>query len=192
VLVPLDACIRTGLVGPWLMLIPALGDYLPTHVIFCSPFCAKAKRALGSVLDSSKIMVIEVSAPAWLRTHACSKLQAPKSALYRCLRVAAAVMRCWKCKLRAADLVHLQYCSAPDPHVSALHIPHGVAQKPLLHVATQLDQRDDGNAIQDELASLTGGRSVPRVFINQKVIFFLMSPSLKVRMRLNLQLHSAH
>jgi hypothetical protein len=31
----------------------------------------------------------------------------------------------------------------------------------------QLDQRDDGNAIQDELSTLTGGRSVPRVFINQ-------------------------
>lgn len=56
------------------------------------PFCAKAKRALGSVLDSSKITVLE------------------------------------------------------------------------------LDQRDDGAAIQDELASLTGGRSVPRVFINQKFI----------------------
>lgn len=34
----------------------------------------------------------------------------------------------------------------------------------------ELDQRDDGNAIQDELSTLTGGRSVPRVFINQKFI----------------------
>lgn len=35
----------------------------------------------------------------------------------------------------------------------------------------QLDQRDDGNAIQDELNNLTGGRSVPRVFINQVATF---------------------
>eukprot|EP00208_Stichococcus_sp_RCC1054_P007835 CAMPEP_0206150676 /NCGR_PEP_ID=MMETSP1473-20131121/38418_1 /ASSEMBLY_ACC=CAM_ASM_001109 /TAXON_ID=1461547 /ORGANISM="Stichococcus sp, Strain RCC1054" /LENGTH=103 /DNA_ID=CAMNT_0053548187 /DNA_START=197 /DNA_END=508 /DNA_ORIENTATION=+ len=56
------------------------------------PFCHKAKRALGGVLDSSKITVIE------------------------------------------------------------------------------LDQRSDGDDIQNELQSLTGGRSVPRVFINQKFI----------------------
>lgn len=29
----------------------------------------------------------------------------------------------------------------------------------------QLEQRDDGDEIQDALASLTGGRTVPRVFI---------------------------
>lgn len=37
------------------------------------------------------------------------------------------------------------------------------------HLASQLDQRDDGDAIQNELAKKTGGRSVPRVFVNQKV-----------------------
>lgn len=41
----------------------------------------------------------------------------------------------------------------------------------------QLDQRDDGNAIQDELAKKTGGRSVPRVFINQKVCAAYMNPA---------------
>eukprot|EP00803_Ostreobium_quekettii_P001906 evm.model.scf_3150.1 EVM.evm.TU.scf_3150.1 scf_3150:4091-4828(+) len=34
----------------------------------------------------------------------------------------------------------------------------------------ELDERDDGDAIQDELLSLTGGRSVPRVFIDGKFI----------------------
>ena len=34
----------------------------------------------------------------------------------------------------------------------------------------QLDQRSDGDAIQDYLLKLTGGRSVPRVFINGKFI----------------------
>jgi glutaredoxin len=29
----------------------------------------------------------------------------------------------------------------------------------------ELDQRPDGDAVQDALAGLTGGRSVPRVFI---------------------------
>jgi hypothetical protein len=33
----------------------------------------------------------------------------------------------------------------------------------------QLDQRDDGSDIQSELGKKTGGTSVPRVFINQKV-----------------------
>lgn len=33
----------------------------------------------------------------------------------------------------------------------------------------QLDQRDDGSEIQGELGKKTGGTSVPRVFINQKV-----------------------
>lgn len=36
----------------------------------------------------------------------------------------------------------------------------------LSHTHTQ----DDGNAIQDYLLSITGGRSVPRVFIGQKFI----------------------
>lgn len=35
--------------------------------------------------------------------------------------------------------------------------------------AVQLDQRDDGSEIQGELGKKTGGTSVPRVFINQKV-----------------------
>lgn len=30
----------------------------------------------------------------------------------------------------------------------------------------ELDTREDGNAIQDALLELTGGRSVPRVFID--------------------------
>ncbi|TFY73042.1 hypothetical protein EWM64_g10970 [Hericium alpestre] len=34
----------------------------------------------------------------------------------------------------------------------------------------ELDQRDDGSAIQDYLAELTGQRSVPNVFINKKQI----------------------
>lgn len=175
------------------MLIPALGDYFLTHAIFCSPFCAKAKRALGSVLDSSKITVIEVSAPAWLRTHACLQVAGTIVSSLPLLPSSSCSDALLKCTLRAAGLVHHQFdlnCTRPPCHPYVLQ--HGVAQKPLLHVATQLDQRDDGNAIQDELASLTGGRSVPRVFINQKVSFFLMSPSLRVRMRLDSQLHSAH
>jgi hypothetical protein len=35
---------------------------------------------------------------------------------------------------------------------------------------SQLDQRDDGDAIQAALAEITGGRSVPRVFIGGKFI----------------------
>ena len=34
----------------------------------------------------------------------------------------------------------------------------------------QLDKRDDGSEIQDALADLTGGRSVPRVFIEEAFI----------------------
>ncbi|KAH7696431.1 glutaredoxin, partial [Aphelenchoides avenae] len=34
----------------------------------------------------------------------------------------------------------------------------------------ELDKRDDGNEIQDYLAQLTGGRTVPRVFINGQFI----------------------
>jgi len=34
----------------------------------------------------------------------------------------------------------------------------------------ELDERDDGNAIQDYLGQLTGGRSVPRVFVGGKFI----------------------
>ncbi|EKX36829.1 hypothetical protein GUITHDRAFT_97486, partial [Guillardia theta CCMP2712] len=34
----------------------------------------------------------------------------------------------------------------------------------------ELDLRDDGNAIQDALNTLTGGRSVPRVFVKGKFI----------------------
>ncbi len=33
------------------------------------------------------------------------------------------------------------------------------------HVCPQLDQRQDGDSIQDALLEVTGGRSVPRVFI---------------------------
>lgn len=33
----------------------------------------------------------------------------------------------------------------------------------------QLDQREDGDSIQDALLEMTGGRSVPRVFINGKL-----------------------
>eukprot|EP01094_Clydonella_sp_ATCC50884_P010920 TRINITY_DN20738_c0_g1_i1.p2 TRINITY_DN20738_c0_g1~~TRINITY_DN20738_c0_g1_i1.p2 ORF type:complete len:123 (+),score=30.41 TRINITY_DN20738_c0_g1_i1:143-511(+) len=36
--------------------------------------------------------------------------------------------------------------------------------------AIELDQRDDGDAIQDALLELTGGRSVPRVFIGEEFI----------------------
>ena len=36
--------------------------------------------------------------------------------------------------------------------------------------AMQLDERQDGDAIQDYLNQLTGGRSVPRVFIAGKFI----------------------
>ncbi|GMH43132.1 hypothetical protein BSKO_11054 [Bryopsis sp. KO-2023] len=34
----------------------------------------------------------------------------------------------------------------------------------------ELDARGDGSAIQDELLSITGGRSVPRVFVEGKFI----------------------
>lgn len=34
----------------------------------------------------------------------------------------------------------------------------------------ELDGRDDGDEIQDELLTLTGGRTVPRVFIDGKFI----------------------
>lgn len=34
----------------------------------------------------------------------------------------------------------------------------------------QLDERSDGDAIQDVLLEITGGRSVPRVFIKGKFI----------------------
>ena len=34
----------------------------------------------------------------------------------------------------------------------------------------ELDERDDGNAIQDYLLQITGGRSVPRVFIAEEFI----------------------
>ena len=34
----------------------------------------------------------------------------------------------------------------------------------------QLDEREDGDDIQDELLSMTGARSVPRVFIDGKFI----------------------
>ncbi|EKX36830.1 hypothetical protein GUITHDRAFT_155125 [Guillardia theta CCMP2712] len=34
----------------------------------------------------------------------------------------------------------------------------------------ELDLRDDGNAIQDALNNLSGGRSVPRVFVKGKFI----------------------
>lgn len=34
----------------------------------------------------------------------------------------------------------------------------------------QLDREDDGAAIQEVLLKLTGGRSVPRVFINGKFL----------------------
>jgi glutaredoxin 3 len=33
-----------------------------------------------------------------------------------------------------------------------------------------LDERDDGGDIQDALAELTGGRSVPRVFVEEAFI----------------------
>ncbi|KAJ7163905.1 glutaredoxin [Mycena crocata] len=34
----------------------------------------------------------------------------------------------------------------------------------------ELDERDDGDAIQDYLATKTGQRSVPNVFVNQKQV----------------------
>lgn len=34
----------------------------------------------------------------------------------------------------------------------------------------QLDQRDDGDSLQDYLLELTGGRSVPRVFVDGQFI----------------------
>ncbi len=34
----------------------------------------------------------------------------------------------------------------------------------------QLDHRDDGGDIQDALAEMTGGRSVPRVFVEEEFI----------------------
>ena len=34
----------------------------------------------------------------------------------------------------------------------------------------ELDERDDGQAIQDELLAMTGGRSVPRVFVDSTFI----------------------
>jgi glutaredoxin 3 len=34
----------------------------------------------------------------------------------------------------------------------------------------ELDNRNDGNEIQDALSALTGGRSVPRVFIDGEFI----------------------
>ena len=39
-----------------------------------------------------------------------------------------------------------------------------------LAVCVQLDERQDGEAIQDYLNQLTGGRSVPRVFVAGKFI----------------------
>eukprot|EP00960_Hanusia_phi_P077001 768637-Hanusia_phi.AAC.1 len=39
----------------------------------------------------------------------------------------------------------------------------------------ELDLRDDGNAIQDVLNTLSGGRSVPRVFVKGKVTCFKQS-----------------
>lgn len=39
-----------------------------------------------------------------------------------------------------------------------------------LVICAQLDQRSDGDKIQDYLLQLTGGRSVPRVFIGGKFI----------------------
>ncbi|KAK7602870.1 hypothetical protein V9T40_006844 [Parthenolecanium corni] len=38
------------------------------------------------------------------------------------------------------------------------------------YYALELDKRDDGDAIQDVLGQLTGGRSVPRVFVHGTVI----------------------
>lgn len=43
---------------------------------------------------------------------------------------------------------------------------HGITQG----VPVQLDERQDGEAIQDYLNQLTGGRSVPRVFVAGKFI----------------------
>ena len=40
----------------------------------------------------------------------------------------------------------------------------------VLCLFAQLDQRDDGGDIQDALAELTGGRSVPRVFVEESFI----------------------
>lgn len=37
-------------------------------------------------------------------------------------------------------------------------------------VVMELDERDDGSAIQDVLLDITGGRSVPRVFIDGEFI----------------------
>ncbi|XKL63234.1 hypothetical protein PGB90_005598 [Kerria lacca] len=38
------------------------------------------------------------------------------------------------------------------------------------YFTVELDERNDGEAIQDILLKLTGARSVPRVFVNEKFI----------------------
>mmetsp|Transcript_35133 Transcript_35133/g.103985 ORF Transcript_35133/g.103985 Transcript_35133/m.103985 type:complete len:105 (-) Transcript_35133:71-385(-) len=42
--------------------------------------------------------------------------------------------------------------------------------KPSDYLVIELDERPDGDQIQDALLALTGGRSVPRVFIGGKFI----------------------
>lgn len=51
--------------------------------------------------------------------------------------------------------------------LSALAVWHVLTWR---NVCVQLDQEADGSAIQDILLKMTGGRSVPRVFINGKFL----------------------
>lgn len=52
---PICTCAATAFVVNKIMHVAPTKHHVP-----CSPFCHKAKRALGSVLDSSKITVVEV------------------------------------------------------------------------------------------------------------------------------------
>ncbi|KAJ7351879.1 hypothetical protein OS493_034785 [Desmophyllum pertusum] len=59
---------------------------------------------------------------------------------------------------------HCPYCTMAK---SALK-DAGLKQSDYLLI--ELDERDDGSAIQDALVKITGARTVPRVFINGKFV----------------------
>lgn len=69
-------------------------------------------------------------------------------------------------------LAHL-FCSPapplpPSPQAKRALASVGLPKEKI--VVIELDQRGDGDAIQDYLQKLTGGRSVPRVFIDEAFI----------------------
>lgn len=134
------------------------------------PYCHKAKAALNTVLAPNQYTVFEVRGcmlwATWSSPHSMQLYQVDTLCIAGSTSVllvpACATLPACRCAHRPAPCCVLATSQSVLTGLFAIFV--------LLAPFLQLDKMEDGDAIQSALADITGGRTVPRVFIGGRFI----------------------